>query len=204
LARWTFLQIENIIHATNPVKKYPPPALTLSFSYFPTTTPISTTLELKMMRWGLIPPWAKDEKIGDNLINTRAETISEKFSFKKPFLSQRCLIPADGFYEWQRKNKEFTPFRFTIRDNSFFCFAGIWEKWIRPPKSGEFNFDTDLDEPPPSQVIETFSIITTEANEMISAVHDRMPVIVPENHYLWWLDCRKFEPEFTGIYFNSS
>ena len=157
--------------------------------------------ELKLMRWGLIPPWSKDEKIGDDLINARAETISEKTSFKKPFSRQRCLIPADGFYEWQRKDKDFTPFRFTMRDNSFFCFAGIYEKWLRPPKSGEFIFDTDLDTPPPSQVVETFSIITTAANPMVSAVHDRMPVIVPENHYLWWLDARKFEPNFLKFLF---
>jgi putative SOS response-associated peptidase YedK len=149
--------------------------------------------ELKLMRWGLIPPWAKDEEIGDKLINTRAETISEKISFKKALLSQRCLIPADGFFEWQRKNKEFTPFRFTMRDNSFFCFAGIYEKWVRPLKSGEFIIDDDPENPPPSQIIETFSIITTEANEMVSAVHGRMPVILDQDRYLWWLDARNNE-----------
>jgi putative SOS response-associated peptidase YedK len=144
---------------------------------------------LKLMRWGLIPAWAKDESIGDKLINARAETITEKPSFRKQFDRQRCLVPADGFYEWQRRDKSFTPFRFTMRDNSFFCFAGIYEKWIRPPKEGEFEFG-DLDEPPPSRVIETFSIITTTANEMVAAVHDRMPVILHPNHWLWWIDDR--------------
>lgn len=75
---------------------------------------------LKLMRWGLIPSWAKDEKFGDGMINARAETISEKTSFKKPFHRQRCLIPADGFFEWQHGKRDLTPFRFTMRDNSFF------------------------------------------------------------------------------------
>jgi putative SOS response-associated peptidase YedK len=145
---------------------------------------------LKLMRWGLIPPWAKDESIGDKLINARAETIFEKPSFRKPMERQRCLIPADGFYEWQEQKHELTPFRFTMRDNSFFCFAGIYEKWIRPPKSGGFDFG-DLDEPPPSQVVETFSIITTTANKMVAAIHDRMPVIVHPDHWLWWIDERR-------------
>ena len=185
---------------------------------------------VKLMRWGLIPSWAPDESIGDKLINARAETIFEKPSFRKPMERQRCLIPADGFYEWQmsgrsvfaslRRDEEskvegqelkigfdtlpspssrsrrgsepatFTPFRFTMRDNSFFCFAGIYEKWIRPPKSGEFDF-ADLDEPPPSRVVETFSIITTTANAMVAAIHDRMPVIVHPDHWLWWIDERR-------------
>jgi putative SOS response-associated peptidase YedK len=80
-----------------------------------------------------------------------------------------------------------------MRDNSFFCFAGIWEKWLRPPKSGEFIFDTDLDTPPPSQVVETFSIITTAANPMVSAVHDRMPVIIAPDAYLRWIDNGRYD-----------
>jgi putative SOS response-associated peptidase YedK len=157
---------------------------------------------IKLMRWGLIPSWSKDESIGDKLINARAETVFEKPSFRKPMERQRCLIPADGFYEWQAEGRlpttarvdsrptGKTPFRFTMRDNSFFCFAGIYEKWIRPPKSGEFDFG-DLDEPPPSRVVETFSIITTTANKMIAAIHDRMPVIVHPDHWLWWIDERR-------------
>lgn len=151
---------------------------------------------LKLMRWGLIPSWAKDEKVGDSLINARSETISEKTSFKKPFHRQRCLIPADGFFEWQRGKRDLSPFRFTMRDNSFFCFAGIFEKWVRPPKSGEFIFDTDLDAPPPSQVIETFSIITTTANAMVGAVHERMPVIISSDYYLQWIDNERYSGDF--------
>ncbi len=166
---------------------------------------------LKLMRWGLIPSWARDESIGDKLINARAETIFEKPSFRKPMDRQRCLIPADGFYEWQADPSSHrfdatkgrgakaradshptgkTPFRFTMRDNSFFCFAGIYEKWIRPPKEGEFEFN-DLDETPPSREVETFSIITTTANAMVAAIHDRMPVIVHPDHWLWWIDERR-------------
>jgi len=145
---------------------------------------------LKPMRWGLIPGWAKDETIGDKLINARAETISEKTSFKKPFEFQRCLVVADGFYEWQLSSHGRTPFRFTMKDKSFFCMAGLWDRWIKPPVRGEFDFG-DLDEPPPSRVIETFSIITTEANPMVAAVHDRMPVILQYAHWQWWIDDRR-------------
>ncbi len=145
---------------------------------------------LKPMRWGLIPGWAKDETIGDKLINARAETVSEKTSFKKPFNSQRCLVVADGFYEWQLSGRARTPFRFTMKDKSWFCMAGLWDKWIKPPRVGEFDFN-DLDETPPSRVIETFSIITTTANAMVRAVHERMPVIVHPDHLQWWISNRR-------------
>ena len=145
---------------------------------------------MKLMRWGLIPGWAKDESIGDKLINARAETISEKTSFKKPFEFQRCLVVADGFYEWQLSGRDRIPFRFTMKDKSFFCMAGLWERWIKPPVRGEFEFN-DLDEPPPSRVFETFSIITTEANPMVARVHERMPVILQDTHWQWWIDDRR-------------
>ena len=96
---------------------------------------------LKEMRWGLIPSWAKDETIGDKLINARAETLTEKPSFKKPFKKQRCLIPADGYYEWQKTGKGKIPFRFTMADDRFFCLAGLWECWIRPDLEGDLGLD---------------------------------------------------------------
>ena len=142
---------------------------------------------MKLMRWGLIPTWAKDENIGDKLINARAETVSEKTSFKKPFEFQRCLVVADGFYEWQLSGRSRTPFRFTMQDKSFFCMAGLWEKWIKPPARGEFIFDDEGDTPAPSRVVETFSIITTGANSMVAAVHERMPVILDQTHWQWWI-----------------
>lgn len=145
---------------------------------------------IKLMRWGLIPAWAKDETIGDKLINARAETVAEKPSFKRPFEFQRCLVIADGFYEWQLSGQSRVPFRFTMKDKSYFCMAGLWERWIKPLRVGEFEFN-DLDEAPASRTIETFSIITTEANPMVGAVHERMPVILPKEHWQWWIDDRR-------------
>jgi putative SOS response-associated peptidase YedK len=145
---------------------------------------------MKLMRWGLIPSWAKEASIGDKLINARAETLAEKASFRYAYHHQRCLIPADGFYEWQRQDKSFTPFRFTMRDQSYFCMAGLWERWIEPAREGEFNFN-DLDEPSPSRVVESFTVITTSANPMVSRVHDRMPVILSPQDWLRWIDCER-------------
>ena len=149
---------------------------------------------LKPMRWGLIPPWAKDETIGDNLTNARADTISEKPSYRKPFERQRCLIPADGFYEWQTTPNGKQPFRFTTKGGEFFCMAGLWEKWLRPHREDELGLDDTS--PAVSQIIETFTIITTEPNAMVAAVHNRMPVIFGPEHYQWWLQPDRFEPQF--------
>lgn len=148
---------------------------------------------LKEMRWGLIPSWAKDETIADKLINARAETLTEKPSFKKPFQKQRCLIPADGYYEWQKTGQGKIPFRFTMADDRFFCLAGLWERWIRPDLEGELGLDDAG--PSKNQIVETFTIITCEPNPMAAKVHDRMPVILGPEHYSWWLES-KFEPEF--------
>lgn len=142
----------------------------------------------KLMRWGLIPSWAKDESIGDKLINARAETLTEKASFRKPFDVRRCLIPADGFYEWQRNQTPKIPFRFTMKGDGMFCFAGLWERWVKPVARDEFVFDDLCDEPAQGRTVETFTIITTEANEMMKPVHDRMPVILHPEHYRWWID----------------
>jgi putative SOS response-associated peptidase YedK len=149
---------------------------------------------LKSMRWGLIPPWAKDESIGDKLTNARADTITEKPSYRRPFEKQRCLIPADGFYEWQTTPAGKQPFRFTRKDDGFFCMAGLWEKWHRPHQDGELGLDDTG--PNLSQTVETFTIITTEPNAMVAAVHNRMPVILSAEHYQWWLEPKRFEPEF--------
>ena len=148
---------------------------------------------LKEMRWGLIPSWAKDETIADKLINARAETLTEKPCFKKPFQKQRCLIPADGYYEWQKTGQGKIPFRFTMADDRFFCIAGLWERWIRPNLEGELALDDAG--PSNSQIVETFTIITCEPNLMAAKVHNRMPVILGPEHYSWWLES-KFEPDF--------
>ena len=124
---------------------------------------------LSYFRWGLIPFWAKDPKLGFRNINTRAETISVKPSFKNAFKKRRCIIPANGFYEWsQDENK--TPFRIFLRDEELFAIAGIWESW----KDAE------------NKIINSFSIITTEANSLCKDIHNRMPVILkPENEQSW-------------------
>src|SRR5271170_1058026 len=100
--------------------------------------------EMKMMRWGLIPAYAKDENTGKALINAKAETLKERAAFKKSYQQRRCLVPADSFYEWQEREGKRQPFRIMLKTGEPFCFAGLWERWIRPP-SNDLP-DTDLDE----------------------------------------------------------
>ena len=135
--------------------------------------------ELKSMRWGLIPHWADDEKIGSKLINARSETAGEKSAFREAWRQRRCLIPADGFYEWNHLNhgsSKKQPFHFHLPDRALFCFAGLWERWQRPPaKQTELFADTFKAQPP---VLETFTILTTSPSAEVEPFHDRMPVIV--------------------------
>lgn len=128
------------------------------------------------LRWGLIPSWAKDEKIGYKLINARAETIDEKPSFKHAFKKRRCLIIADGFYEWKRQNGTKQPMRITLKNEQLFAMAGLWEKWQAPDGNDIF----------------TCTVITTKPNEIVSDIHDRMPVILKKEDEKLWLD-RKIE-----------
>lgn len=127
---------------------------------------------LQHLRWGLIPGWAKDGSIGSKLINARAETIAEKPSFRLAFKRRRCLVVADGFYEWQRQDSKKQPFYFHLQDKKPFGFAGLWEQW--QSKDGE--------------TIASCTIITTEANELMQPIHDRMPVILKQEDYDLWLD----------------
>ena len=122
--------------------------------------------------WGLIPSWAKDPSIGANLFNARAETVAEKPSFKNAFLHRRCLIPADGFYEWKMEGKKKIPYSFSLKTGVPFVFAGLHEKWIAPDK----------------KTVETCTIITTQANGVVEPIHDRMPVIVPKESQALWLE----------------
>ena len=124
------------------------------------------------MRWGLIPFWAKDPNIGFKMINARAETVAIKSAFRESLRKRRCLIPADGFYEWRKNGKVKTPFCFTMADESIFAFAGIWDTWRNPE----------------GKAIETCSIITTTPNTLLADIHDRMPVILPDDAYDLWLD----------------
>lgn len=129
----------------------------------------TATGELSFFKWGLIPYWAKDPRIGFKLLNTRAETIQEKPSFRQAFIKRRCLIPANGFYEWRKSDK--LPFRIFLKSEALFAFAGIWEVW------------KDAEE----RAIYTFSIITTSPNNLMSSIHDRMPVILPIEYEEAWL-----------------
>ncbi|MED3623930.1 SOS response-associated peptidase [Neobacillus thermocopriae] len=125
------------------------------------------------LKWGLIPPWAKDPSIGNKLINARAETISEKPSFRHAFKNKRCLIIADGFYEWKRNSDHSkTPMRIKLKSNSLFGMAGIWEQWKSPNGKSVF----------------TCSIITTTPNKLMIDIHNRMPVILKREDEKDWLD----------------
>ena len=124
---------------------------------------------LSLLRWGLVPSWAKEIGIGARMINARAETVAEKPSFRAAFRARRCLVAADGFYEWQKTAAGKQPWRICLVDRGPFAFAGLWERWRGP--DGE---------------VETFAIITTEASPGIHAIHPRMPVILaPPDHAAW-------------------
>ena len=134
------------------------------------TSPESRTLE--MMHWGLIPSWADDPSIGPRMINARAETVSEKPSYRSAFKRRRCLIPADGFYEWAKEPGGKQPYHLRLKSGDPFAFAGLWESWSMDGV----------------EEIRSATIITTEPNEVASEVHNRMPVILPPDLYDVWLD----------------
>ena len=135
--------------------------------------------EFQMLHWGLIPSWAKDPKMGARMINARAETVTEKPSFRAAFKQRRCLILADGFYEWQQQEKKKQPFYFRMNNENPFAFAGLWEHW----KSGD------------GEVINSCTILTTEPNDLMRPVHNRMPVIIDPKDYDLWLDTEVKTPE---------
>lgn len=126
---------------------------------------------LEIMRWGLIPHWAKDKKIGYKMINARLETLSEKPSFKKSLHSQRCIVPASGFYEWQKTQAGKRPYYIRPKDNDYFSFAGLYDIW--------------KDEK--DQEIHSYTIITGLANSLVKKLHDRMPVILDKEQEAQWL-----------------
>ncbi|MEH7177698.1 SOS response-associated peptidase [Neobacillus vireti] len=125
------------------------------------------------LRWGLIPPWAKDMSIGYKLINARAETLKEKPSFRNAYKKRRCLIVADSFYEWKTiDNKNKIPMRIKLKSNDLFAMAGLWENWKSPE----------------GKSIYSCSVITTQPNELVQDIHDRMPVILKPEDEKFWLD----------------
>jgi putative SOS response-associated peptidase YedK len=128
--------------------------------------------QFQFMRWGLIPSWAKDMKIASHTINARSETVAEKPAFRSAIKRRRCLIVADGFYEWQPQGKKKQPYYFQMANSEPFALAGLWENWRSPE----------------AESILSCSIITTAANETVLPIHHRMPVILPESDWEQWLD----------------
>ncbi len=133
--------------------------------------PYTGRRELIFLTWGLIPSWARDPGIGSKLINARAETLSEKPAFRAAFRRRRCLVPADGFFEWRKTGKTKQPLFITRKDRRPMAFAGLWEHW----------------ESPDGSVIESFTLITTEPNDLVRPIHNRMPAILPEDAFELWL-----------------
>ncbi|MEX0830208.1 MAG: SOS response-associated peptidase [Nitrospirales bacterium] len=155
-----------------------PPPLTPRYNIAPSqpvacvrTNSETSDREWVELKWGLVPSWAKDPSIGNKLINARGETVSEKPSFRHAFKKQRCLVLADGFYEWRREGKTKQPYYIRLKDHGLFAFAGIWERWEKQDPA-----------------LESCSLITIHANPLMEPIHHRMPVILPESTYSSWLD----------------
>lgn len=161
------------------------PSVELRYNIAPTqpvavvrTGPEGSGRELSRLRWGLIPSWADDPAIGNRLINARAETAAEKPAYRAAFRNRRCLVLADGFFEWAKADGAKHPHYFRLKDGGPFAFAGLWERWTK----GE-------------QPIESCTLLTTEANDVVGPVHERMPVILGPEEYSRWLDLRRRRPE---------
>ncbi|MGE5655557.1 MAG: SOS response-associated peptidase [Actinomycetota bacterium] len=135
--------------------------------------------QFQWMRWGLIPSWAKDPKIGNRMINARVETVAEKPAFRNALKQRRCLVLADGFYEWQQQGKQKQPYYFQVNQGEPFAFAGLWETWQSPE----------------DERIVSCTLITTVANDKVQPIHDRMPVILSPESYDAWLDPSLKEPQ---------
>jgi putative SOS response-associated peptidase YedK len=129
---------------------------------------------LDFLRWGLVPYWADDPKIGNRMINARSEGVADKPAYRWSFRKQRCLIPTDGFYEWKKEGKLKQPYHIRRKDRTPFAFAGLWARW--KPKDGS------------GEPLDTYTILTTDSNELIRPLHDRMPVILDRESFDLWLD----------------
>jgi putative SOS response-associated peptidase YedK len=142
--------------------------------------PLSNKRESTLARWGLVPAWAKDMKFGTHCINARVETLASLPAYRAAYRNRRALVPVSAFFEWHGPPGHRTKYRIHLKDQPLFALAGLWERWTEP-RSGE--------------MFETYTIVTTAANEALAAVHDRMPVILPPDHYESWLDtgCTRME-----------
>jgi putative SOS response-associated peptidase YedK len=153
-----------------------PPDLTPRYNIAPTQEAPVIRREgdrrvLAPLRWGLVPPWAEDPTGGGRMINARSETVTTRPAYREAFRRRRCLVPADGFFEWRRGGGRAQPFFLRRRDGRPMALAGIWERWQGP-----------------GEALESFAILTTDANELVAPLHDRMPAIVPPEAFAGWLD----------------
>ncbi len=160
----------------NPAPNLPPRYNVAPTQRVPVIRPAAGGRSIDLLRWGLVPSWAKDLSVGSRMINARGETVAEKPAYRAAFRARRCLVPADGFYEWQTIGADPPkhPFRFAMRDGRPFAFAGLWESW----QSSE------------REIVETFTIVNTAANDVMAAYHDRVPVVLGPEDYEAWLDTR--------------
>lgn len=140
------------------------------------------TPRLKQARWGLIPFWASDEKIGNSLINARAETVATKPAFRRAYEKRRCLVLADGFYEWKKQPGGKQPIYIRLKEGAPFAFGGLWERWHTADRE-----------------VESFCIITVPPNELCATVHDRMPLILGERSFAQWLDAKASGPAVNSL-----
>lgn len=143
--------------------------------------------EMVLARWGLVPHWSKEPKTKYSTINARIESVAEKSTYRTPFKRQRCLIPADGFYEWKLVNGHKVPHYIRMRDGDVFAFAGIWDRW----EGG-------------GETLDSCSIIVMPANEVMAPLHERMPAIIAPAHYEWWMDSRITDTQEIMKYLNSA
>jgi putative SOS response-associated peptidase YedK len=174
LNRTPAAETARIFGTTNPVPNYPP-----RFNLAPTEGVLAVRYNpddgrryLDILRWGLIPIWATDRSIGNKLVNARSETISETPSFRDAFGKRRCLIPADGFYEWKKGVSGKEPYAVVPADGTIFAFAGLWDRWKDPATQ---------------EVVRSCTIITAPANEALAPIHERMPVILGKENWGRWL-----------------
>ena len=135
-----------------------------------------------LLRWGLVPHFAEDPGVGNRLINARAETVARKPAFREPFRERRCLVPADGFYEWRRVGGARDPYLMKKRDGHTFAFAGVWDRW-----AGD------------GGRVESCAILTTAANDLVAPIHDRMPVMLDRSSYALWLDPDARDEDLQGL-----
>jgi len=173
----TWEQLHEIYGIAAPERTPAPPDLQSHYNIAPTQTVPVVRLnragrrEIALLRWSLIPFWAKDAKIGARTIDARAETVATAATFRAAFERRRCLVPANGFYEWRKPGGDKQPDFVGLRDGTPLSFAGLWERW----KTGE-------------TALETFTIITGEPNSVVAEIHDRMPVVLPPADYDAWLN----------------